>query len=390
MVQLDNLSLKTFLHDYWQKKPLIIRNAIPEFTNPLSPEELAGLALEEDVESRIVMQTPNDPLQWRLKRGPFKEKDFSSLPATNWTLLVQGVELLVPEVYALLRHFDFLPQWRFDDVMISYASLNGSVGPHYDNYDVFLYQAKGSREWRLTTQQCVPENYIDGLELRIMREFAVEQCHLLQEGDMLYLPPHIGHYGIARSEHCMTYSFGYRSYQGQEMWDSLGDYLSEHQAFKSLYRDPSWSIIQDSGQIPPAAWQKAQALLSQIIDDERQIKSWMGCFATQLDSRAEQYLPEPLDEEDSGSLTEFINKLHSQAYLQRHPTCRMAYQSAQGVQPIQFYVNGQEWEVSTVSQELLILIANQRVIATEDLNLYLSIHSNQLFLFALWKLHWLQ
>ena len=227
MINLQQISLKTFLSEYWQKKPLVIRQALPDFVNPLSPDELAGLALEEEIESRLVFETPDKKPYWHLKSGPFFENDFNTLPKTHWTLLVQGVDRIIPEVYELLDHFNFIPQWRIDDVMISYAALNGSVGPHYDNYDVFLYQAKGRREWSLTTQNCNTENYIKDLELRIMNQFDIEERFILEEGDMLYLPPHVGHYGISLSDECMTYSFGYRSYQGQELWDSLGDYLSE-------------------------------------------------------------------------------------------------------------------------------------------------------------------
>jgi 50S ribosomal protein L16 3-hydroxylase len=160
MINFQDISLKTFLSEYWQKKPLIIRNALPEFMNPLSPDELAGLALEDDVESRMVRETPNEKPYWHLKRGPFSESDFNTLPQTHWTLLVQGVDRLVPEVNELLDYFDFIPQWRVDDIMISFAALHGGVGPHYDNYDVFLYQAQGRREWSLTTKECTNDNYI--------------------------------------------------------------------------------------------------------------------------------------------------------------------------------------------------------------------------------------
>ncbi len=197
----------------------------------------------------------------------------------------------MPEVYALLEHFNFIPQWRLDDVMISFATRNGSVGPHYDNYDVFLFQAQGQREWLLTTQNCTPENYKPDLELRIMEQFAIEQRLVLDEGDMLYLPAHVGHYGIARSEECMTYSFGYRSYQGQEIWDSLGEHLAEKNSFKNLYQDPDWSKLTNTAEIQAPAWHKAQQLLRELIQDEQIIKPWFGCFATQLDQQAEQQLP---------------------------------------------------------------------------------------------------
>lgn len=389
MIYFQEVSLKTFLSEYWQKKPLVIRNAIPGFINPLSPDELGGLALEEDMESRIVFETPEQSPQWHLKRGPFIEADFASLPKTHWTLLVQGVDRVVPDVYELLDHFDFIPQWRIDDVMISYATMNGSVGPHYDNYDVFLYQAKGRREWSLTSQKCTPENYIQDLELRIMNEFAIEEQFILEEGDMLYLPPHIGHYGISLSDECMTYSFGYRSYQGQELLDSLGDYLSEKEAFKALYCDPDWTNQHNTSELPDSAWQQAKKLIQQLLDDEKTMKSWFGCFATRLDQQAEQQLSMPLEEDELISPPEFITELSESSGLIRDPSCRFAYQSADKHSEYQFYVNGCDWEIAGVSHGLLSLIANNRFIKQEFLHPYMNDKDNQMFLFELWKLQWL-
>ncbi|CAM2812586.1 cupin domain-containing protein [Legionella worsleiensis] len=388
MVNFQELSLNTFLKEYWQKKPLVIRSALPGFINPLSPDELAGLALEEDMESRIVFETTDKANQWHLKRGPFAESAFSSLPKDHWTLLVQGVDKVVPEVYALLNHFDFIPQWRLDDVMISYATQHGSVGPHYDNYDVFLYQAQGRRKWSLTAKNCTPENYIPNLELRIMREFDTEEEVILEEGDMLYLPPHIGHYGISLSDDCMTYSFGYRSYQGQELLDSLGEFLSENGQFKTLYHDPDWSCQKDTSELTPPAWQQAQKLLHQLIDDENVIKSWFGCFATQLDHQAEQQLATPLEEDEWGNLDEFISEL-KQNDLMRDPSCRFAYLSNDDTNQPRLYINGCIWETQGVSAELLRLIANNRFITQDALVPFLNYEPNQLFLHDLWKLQWL-
>lgn len=389
MINFQDISLKTFLNHYWQKKPLVIRNAIPNFVNPLSPDELAGLALEEDIESRIVWETPNEKTGWHLKRGPFSEQDFNTLPKTHWTLLVQGVDRLVPEVYELFNHFDFLPQWRIDDIMISYAALNGSVGPHYDNYDVFLYQAQGRREWSLTTKECNNDNYIKDLELRIMNRFDVEEKIVLEEGDMLYLPPHVGHYGISLSEECMTYSFGYRSYQGQELWDSLGDYISEKEIFKNLYQDPDWSHLNHTSEITPPAWQSAQILLRQLIDDEQTMKSWFGCFATRLDQQAEQQLPMPLEDDELTSIAHFIKELKSGLTLIRDASCRFAYQ-AENESDYKMYINGCEWEVEGVSPQLLSELANHRFLPYTRFKDYLNNEQNQLFLFDLWKLQWLQ
>lgn len=384
------VSLNKFLSEYWQKKPLVIRKAIPDFINPLSSDELAGLALEEDIESRIVLETPDQLPHWQLKRGPFSESDFSQLPETNWTLLVQGVDRVIPEVYELLQHFDFLPQWRIDDVMISYAALHGSVGPHYDNYDVFLFQSKGSREWALTSKKCMPENYIQNLDLRIMKEFEEEERFTLNEGDMLYLPPHIGHYGIALTDDCMTYSFGYRSYQGQEVWDSLGDYLSEKGLFKTLYQDPDWSELKNTCEIPESAWLKAKKLLQEALDNEKMLKSWFGCFATHLDQQAEQQLSLPLEDEDVIPLSAFIKELQYSSGLVRDASCRFAYQIKDRLSDYHYYINGCEWDIEDVSQDLLDLIANNRKLDIDDLKPYLNHQANQVFLYELWKLQWLQ
>ncbi|HAT8180306.1 TPA: cupin domain-containing protein, partial [Legionella pneumophila] len=385
MVHFQEITVKTFLKDYWQKKPLIIRQALPDFINPLTPNDLAGLALEEEIESRLVYETPEHSPQWNLKRGPFKESDLIHLPKTHWTLLVQGVDRIVPEVYALLDHFNFIPQWRIDDVMISYAALHGSVGPHYDNYDVFLYQAKGQRLWSLTSKKCHTNNFIKGLELRIMKEFEVEEQFILEEGDMLYLPPHIGHYGISQSEECMTYSFGYRSYQGQELWDSLGDYLSEHGLFKSLYQDPDWSTLKNTSEIIPNAWDNARQLLTQLLENDNIMKPWFGCFATRLDQSAEQHLAFPLEEDELLSLDEFIKELTNHQGIVRDASCRFAYIMSDKESQCHFYVNGKEWDSQGISTNLLSLIANNRFLYLKDLKPYLTNKSNQLFLYELWK-----
>ena len=388
MINFQDITLKTFLSDYWQKKPLVIRNALPHFENPLSPDELAGLALEEEIESRIVWETPEAETKWHLKRGPFTEKDFNSLPQTHSTLLVQGVDRLIPEVYELLNHFDFIPQWRVDDIMISFATLNGSVGPHYDNYDVFLYQAHGRREWSLTTQECNTDNYIKDLELRIMNRFVVEEKIMLEEGDMLYLPPHVGHYGISRSDECMTYSFGYRSYQGQELWDSLGDYLSEKEVFKDLYQDPDWSDLDHTSEITHPSWNSARTLLQKLLNDEKTMSSWFGCFATRLDQQSEHQLPMPLEDDELVDLSDFIQELESGSNLIRDASCRFAYIKTN--EGLKLYINGCEWDTPDATPELLELIANNRTLLNRQFIPYLNREQNQSLLFGLWQLQWLQ
>lgn len=386
MIHFQSITAQQFLTEYWQKKPLVIRQALPNFINPLSPDELAGLALEEDMESRIVVHTPQQKPYWQLKRGPFNDADFTKLPKDNWTLLVQGVDRVVEEVSDLLHHFDFIPQWRFDDVMISFASLHGSVGPHYDHYDVFLYQGLGRRKWSLSTKNCTPENYLSDLELRIMDQFECEQEFILEEGDMLYLPPHVAHYGISLSEECMTYSFGYRSYRAQELWDSLGEYAAEHQPFNALYQDPDWSSLNNSSELSPEGYQHAKQLLEQCLNDEGLMKSWFGCFATRLDTEAERQLPMPLEDDEMIPLSEFIEELDNGISLKRDACCRFAYQTLN--EQFQLYINGCEWD-SNASSELMGLVANSRLLTADALRPFLSHTPNQLFLYDLWKLQWL-
>jgi len=389
MINFQETNATEFLNHYWQKKPLLIRNALPGFINPLTPEELAGLSLEDDIESRIVIETPGTPSCWALKKGPFTETDYQHLPETHWTLLVQGLDQLIPEVHALLPHFNFIPEWRFDDVMASYACQHGSVGPHYDNYDVFLYQAKGRRKWSLTTKHCHPENYLEGVDLRIMKQFEIEQEFILEEGDMLYLPPHIGHHGVALSDDCITYSFGYRSYQDIEMWDSFGEYLFEQARKKNLYQDPSWSSLKGTSELPKAATIQAKKLLQNILEDEKTLNAWFACFATRLDFITEQKLPLPIDEIEHLSRDDFMAQLKTSTEIVRDPICRFGYQLKESNQTCDLFINGQPWPVEGVSLELVMLIANNHNVAAKKLSPYLDDEKNQNFLCELWKLQWI-
>jgi 50S ribosomal protein L16 3-hydroxylase len=384
MVYFQSIDIKTFLSEYWQKKPLVIRQALPDFINPLSADELAGLAMDEDIESRMVFETPQKAPGWQLKRGPFVESDFAKLPQTHWTLLVQAVDQVIPEVACLLDHFNFIPQWRVDDIMISYAVKHGSVGPHYDNYDVFLYQASGKRKWSLTTKNCNTTNALKDVDLRIMETFEVEEEHILEPGDMLYLPPHVGHHGLSLDDDCITYSFGYRSYQGQELWDSLGDYLSEQHTVTPLCIDPNWATLKATSAIPPEAWLQAKQLMQQMLEDDRLLQSWFGCFATRLDQQAEQHMPFPLEEEDWADVSAFIQALRDSSGLLRDATCRIAYTDNQ------LFINGCVWETSGVSPELFQYVANHRELDIAELERLLMHESDQLFLYDLWKLQWLQ
>ena len=339
MIQFEDIDLQTFFQDYWQKKPLVIRNALPNFETPVSAEELAGLSLEEEVESRIVIQKSDT--DYELKRGPFTEEDYQNLPEQNWTLLIQGMDRLIPEVTDVLNDFDFLPRWRIDDIMISYATTGGNVGPHFDHYDVFLLQAAGKRRWTLTSQDCTEDNYITGVDLRLMKTFKVEQDHVFETGDILYIPPKWGHHGVALDDECMTYSIGYRTYRGQELWDSFGDHLSEMAVFKDLYLDPVWSENLNPGEVTAKATEQAQQLLQKTISNTDLMQTWFGRFATQLDQVAAQQLPEPLTEDETPDLEDFVGALQVEHGLIKDPVCRFAYSEIDNKTLL--YINGAIW-----------------------------------------------
>ncbi|WP_187300613.1 cupin domain-containing protein, partial [Mizugakiibacter sediminis] len=198
-----------FLREYWQKRPLLIRGAFPDFAPPLTPDDLAGLACEELALSRLVLRDRRRD-RWTLRNGPFDEAAFAALPRSDWTLLVQDVDKWDADVAALLRHFRFLPTWRVDDVMVSYAADGGGVGAHVDQYDVFLLQGLGRRRWSISADPRAPKDFRDDVELKQLRTFAPTHAWLLEPGDMLYLPPGVPHDGVAVGP-CMTLSVGMRA-----------------------------------------------------------------------------------------------------------------------------------------------------------------------------------
>ena len=272
---LGELSAEAFLQHYWQKKPLLIRGALADYASPISADELAGLALESEVESRIVESQGRD---WTLKHGPFTEEDFLGLPEQDWTLLVQGVDLWVPEVQALLAQFAFLPPWRLDDVMVSFACPGGSVGPHFDQYDVFLLQVEGQRRWQIGAE-CSKETPLrDNSPLRILQEFNAREEWVLDPGDMLYLPPGVAHWGVAQTE-CLTYSIGFRA---PSIADMLGDLSVElmTQGYDVHYRDPALTPEMASSNIDQAFIDQAKQQLWQAINDDDLISDWFARFMT--------------------------------------------------------------------------------------------------------------
>jgi 50S ribosomal protein L16 3-hydroxylase len=316
------LSQQDFLEQYWQKKPLLIRQAFPNFESPISPDELAGLACEEKIESRLIEEHGASG-QWQVTRGPLLAKDFSRLAETHWTLLVQDVDKHVPELQYLLDSLRFIPDWRRDDLMISYASKFGSVGPHTDNYDVFLLQAMGGRNWQIMDHAIDEAVLVKGLELQILQEFKADQSWELQRGDMLYLPPHIAHHGIALNE-CMTFSFGFRAPKKIDLLDAVVDGLLEKSLAKGWYADPDLHVTAHSAEIDQQAVARMKQLLHQTIDEAEPIlASILAKFVTHtkpnLDSLATEFVSDLMTLEQVDDLFE------QGKALQRNPYIRFAW-----------------------------------------------------------------
>lgn len=357
---LGGITAREFLRDYWQKKPLLIRQAIPDFESPIDADELAGLALEEEVESRLVIEHGERP--WELRRGPFAEDTFSTLPEREWTLLVQAVDQFVPEVAELLEHFRFLPSWRIDDVMISFAAPGGSVGPHFDNYDVFLLQAQGKRNWKIG-QMCSSESpLLQHADLRILAEFEESAEWVLEPGDMLYLPPRLAHFGIAEDD-CMTYSVGFRAPSAAEVLTHFTDFLSQYLTDEERYTDADAQPVSDPHQIQGDALDRLKGLLAEHMSDERMLLTWFGQFMT------EPRYPELVAGEELGE-EDFIASLQDGAILVRNPSARLAWSEVDD--DVLLFASGQSRYLPGKLRELLKLVCSADALHSENLAVWLA------------------
>jgi 50S ribosomal protein L16 3-hydroxylase len=271
---LGGLTAEQFLEEYWQKKPLLIRQAFPGFGDVLSPDELAGLACEEDAQSRLVLENRG---KWQVENGPFEEERFASLPKKGWSLLVQGVNHFLEEGQELLDKFNFIPTARLDDLMVSYAPDGGGVGPHFDSYDVFLLQGYGQRTWRVSEQQDL--ELVEGAPLRILKRFDTLEEWLLEPGDMLYLPPRLAHWGIAVGP-CMTWSVGFRAPSAQELGSQFLGYMQEHVKLDGIYSDPDLELQQHPAEISDQMVNKVEAMLNAIRWNKADIASFLGEYLT--------------------------------------------------------------------------------------------------------------
>lgn len=356
---LAGLTPAQFMRRHWQKKPLLVRQAIPGFKPLLSRAELFRLAAQPQVESRLVVQQPSS---WRMKQGPFGPRSLPALSREQWTLLVQGVDLHDARAHDLLQRFRFVPDARLDDLMISFATPGGGVGPHFDSYDVFLLQASGRRRWRIGRQKDLTLQ--EGVPLKILQNFEPEEEFLLEAGDMLYLPPRYAHDGLAeqgvgrdgKPTDCMTYSIGFRAPRqaelGSELLQRLADFGDDDESGKSsgtIYRDPLQHATETPGAVPLGLLEFAQKAVNNALKSPLALACALGEYLTE--PKASVWFDGP-----SGAW----NPRDARG-LCLDPRTKMMYD------PQHVFVNGESYRAKGADATLMHRLADQRRLTPADL-----------------------
>jgi 50S ribosomal protein L16 3-hydroxylase len=339
---LAGLDARSFLCRHWQKRPLVARRALPRYENLLTREALFELAARDDVQSRLVTRTGR---RWHVAHGPFFRRALARLPKRGWTLLVQGVNQVLPAAQSLLLEFDFIPYARLDDVMVSYAPPGGGVGPHFDSYDVFLLQIAGTRRWRVSGQRDLA--LVENAPLKLLRHFRSEREWLLAPGDMLYLPPQVAHDGIAVDD-CLTASIGFRAPGAQDVATRFLEFLQDELALDGAYRDPKLRPPQRPAQIGSDMLRQVAHMLDRIDWDKRDVLAFLG-----------QYLTEP---KAHVVFARPARPLSVATFARRAQRCgvRLDLKTQMLFRGRTVFVNGERHEVGARAAQLLTKLADRR------------------------------
>lgn len=341
---LGTLSADTFMRRYWQKKPLLIRQAVAGIAPMLSRQQLFALAESEEVESRLVIQDSTSG-RWRMRAGPLARRSLPSLKQSHWSLLVQGVDLHNDSVAALRDQFRFIPDARLDDVMISYATHQGGVGPHFDSYDVFLLQVHGQRRWRISQQKDL--SLRDDTPLKILRHFKPEETWVLEPGDMLYLPPHCAHEGVAVGE-CMTYSMGFKAQSPEALAQELLPRMADLQTFEAsaLYRDPRQAATLHPARIPQQLQVFAHQALKQILLQKQASQLALGeCLS---EPKAQVWFEAQANQDISSGVV--LDRKTKMLYDDR---C--------------IYINGESWRCAGADAKALRQLADKKFLSSKQI-----------------------
>ena len=347
---LGKISNDVFLKKYWQKKPLLIRDAIKNFKSPITEKDLFRIAQNENAISRLIEFKRGI---WQVKYGPFKKLDLPKKINTPWTILVQNMNHHLPFAESFLNLFKFIPYARLDDLMVSFATKKGSVGPHFDSYDVFLFQAKGEREWKISEQKKFSLDKKSAI--KIITNFKVKNTWVLKPGDLLYLPPNVGHWGVSQSDDCLTYSIGFRAPGSFEIQSKFLDFIQDNLITNQndLYKDPNLNLQKNPAEINLNMIKKIQQIVNQLRWNAKSINTFIG-----------QLLTEPIEGavfETSKPLTlEIFKKDLIRKPLKLNPKTRMLFIKNN------FYINGELIETDKKSVVHLKQLANDREISVKS------------------------
>lgn len=350
---LGGITAEQFLSEYWQKKPLLVRNALPEITDLLEPNDVMELALDENITARLIKQKDKDSNQWTVKTSPLIKGDFQKMPKL-WTLLVQAVDHYSFDLAEMWKKFPFIPQWRRDDIMVSYAPKGGSVGKHFDFYDVFLVQGYGHRRWQLGQMCDADTEFVAGQPLKLLAELDVCFDEVLAPGDLLYIPPGLAHYGVAEDD-CLTYSLGFRMPNTAEMVERISDKFSSNSALRNPLLDIARTHLTQVGEITAdeLSYLKAELLArlnnSTLLDD--------AIMSLMAESKYPENIPDA-DEIGTGDLEAVLDQGYA---LMLEPASRLLYTEQENT--LMFWANGEAICVSQAFTPLLKSIADGQVVA---------------------------
>ena len=355
-LKINNLCEQEFLNQYWQKKPLLIKQGFTDFQDPIEAEELAGLAMEESIESRIVTNHNND---WQAYQGPFE--DFEKLTEQHATLLVQAVDHWHSDAAQLLHPFRFIPNWRIDDLMISYSTPKGGVGPHLDQYDVFIIQGEGKRHWRVGLPDPTLKQFAQNKKLLQVEQFeAVIDC-ILEPGDILYIPPGCPHEGYA-IENALNYSVGFRAPNQQDLFSSFADHVIDTDSGQKRYTDHTLALRDSKGELLQSETDKVKTLMQALLNNDELFKHWLGNTLSQAKHEMDLApLEEPINCEQ---MSDFI--ANNAEEFERLGGVRAIYQQLEDT--LLLSINGENYPLPLCDLNAVKLLTDHDYVNTDDLN----------------------
>jgi len=353
---LGGLTYQSFLAEYWQQKPLLVRQAFNGSPIDISAEELAGIACDTDAPSRIVIEHGTGTTPWESLFGPFDDDIFASLPPSHWTLLVNDVERYFPQLRQIITQFQFIPNWRLDDLMLSYATHQGSVGPHTDEYDVMLIQTSGRRKWCIDSRENYNKETRIDCSLSILQSFDADYEWILEPGDMLYLPPNMPHYGIAQDDECMTLSVGFHAPSQHELIYNWVESVSNSPEFEQRYNDQGRQWQQHPAEISQYDIDRLSNLISEGIDTKKETLSlWLGKYLTETKGE----VAVNLETNNLETNVEQAEKQPSTLVYKRQNWLRLAYIEAK--EGIHFFADGEHFLLESKTKNAILYLCDHYI-----------------------------